>query len=144
MRSGRYVLLAGSLVAVLTALAAASVSASPQPAPPAGSFRSTPSALRGSWILSSHTSSTAWQLEYATCAKLLNYPDAPHPEESRLRPEIAVAMPTISTDRRTYTFQIRNDFAFSPPASGVVTPQSMKWTSSAWRTRTWRHPATSS
>ena len=47
---------------------------------------------------------------------------------SRLRPEIAAGMPTISQDRRTYTFQIRNDFAFSPPATGVVTAQSMKYT----------------
>ena len=37
-------------------------------------------------------------------------------------------MPTISAGSRTYTFQIRNDYAFSPPASGVVTAQSMKWT----------------
>ena len=37
-------------------------------------------------------------------------------------------MPTISEDGLTYTFQIRNDFAFSPPASGVVTAQSMKYT----------------
>jgi ABC-type oligopeptide transport system substrate-binding subunit len=37
-------------------------------------------------------------------------------------------MPTISQDRRTSTFQIRNDYAFSPPASGVVTAQSMKYT----------------
>ena len=37
-------------------------------------------------------------------------------------------MPAISQDGLTYTFQIRNDFAFSPPASGVVTAQSMKYT----------------
>ena len=71
---------------------------------------------------------TAWELEYATCAKLVNYPDAPPAAGSRLRPEIAAAMPTISADRRTYTFQIRNDYAFSPPATGVVTAQSMKYT----------------
>ena len=71
---------------------------------------------------------TSWQLEYATCAKLINYPDAQAPEGSRLRPEIAAAMPAISQDGLTYTFQIRNDFAFSPPASGVVTAQSMKYT----------------
>ena len=65
-----------------------------------------------------------------TCAKLLNYPDSPWDEHeaTRLRPEIAAAMPTISADLRTYTFQLRDDFAFSPPASGVVTAQSMKYT----------------
>lgn len=71
---------------------------------------------------------TAWELEHATCATLLNYPDAPAPEGTRLRPEIAAAMPAISNNGRTYTFQIRNDYAFSPPATGVVTAQSMKYT----------------
>ena len=72
--------------------------------------------------------STAWEAEFATCATLVNYADAPPPEGTVIRPEIAAAMPTISADRRTYTFQIRNDYAFSPPATGVVTAQSMKYT----------------
>ena len=73
---------------------------------------------------------TAWEVEYATCAKLINYPDTPWDEReaSRLRPEIAAAMPTISADQRTYTFQIRNDFQFSPPWNSFVTAQSMKYT----------------
>ena len=73
---------------------------------------------------------TAWEVEYATCAKLINYPDTPWDEReaSRLRPEIAAAMPTISADQRTYTFQIRNDFQFSPPDNSFVTAQSMKYT----------------
>jgi len=72
----------------------------------------------------------AWELEYATCAKLVNYPDSPWDEHeaTRLRPEIAAAMPTISDDQLTYTFQIRDDYAFSPPASGAVTAASMKYT----------------
>src|SRR5207247_9504087 len=44
------------------------------------------------------------------------------------QPEIAAAMPSVSQDGLTYTFQIRDDFAFSPPASGVVTAASMKYT----------------
>ena len=72
--------------------------------------------------------STAREFEYATCATLLNYPDAAGQAGTRLRPEIAAAMPTISADRLTYTFQIRTDYAFSPPATGVVTAQSMKYT----------------
>ena len=53
-----------------------------------------------------------------TCAKLVNYPDTPWGEQdpSRLRPEIAVVDADDFQDRRTYTFQIRNDFAFSPNA----------------------------
>ncbi len=114
------------LLAVIVALAAGSSSASRTPAPPSGTFlidlfldvdATDPALAYGT---------TSWQLEYATCAKLVNYPDAPYPEGSRLRPEIAAAMPTISPDRRTYTFEIRNDYAFSPPATGVVTAESMK------------------
>ena len=72
----------------------------------------------------------AWEVEYATCAKLINYPDTPWNEHdaSRLSPEIAAAMPTISADQKTYTFQIRNDFQFSPPGNSFVTAQSMKYT----------------
>ena len=66
-----------------------------------------------------------WQIEQATCAKLLNYPDS---GSGVLEPEIAAAMPTVSPDGRTYTFQIRSGFAFSPPATGSVTAQSMKYT----------------
>jgi peptide/nickel transport system substrate-binding protein len=116
------------LVAAVAALAAASVSASPQQPPPEGTFRI--GTTGASWQTDPALTyiSSAWQLEYATCAKLVNYPDAPPPEGTRLRPEIAAAMPDISQDRRIYTFQIRDDYAFSPPASGVVTAQSMKYT----------------
>jgi len=70
----------------------------------------------------------SWQLEFSTCAKLINYPDSEAPDGNNLQPEIAAAMPTVSQDGLTYTFQIRNDFAFSPPASGIVTAASMKYT----------------
>ena len=73
---------------------------------------------------------TAWELEYATCAKLINYPDTPWDDQaaSRLSPEIATGMPTISADQRTYTFRIRDDFQFSPPDNSFVTAESMKYT----------------
>ena len=58
----------------------------------------------------------ASQLLYATCAKLVNYPDAAGAAGRRLRPEAAVALPAISADRRTYTFRIRGDMRFSPPS----------------------------
>ena len=118
------------LVVLLTvaSVAATSVSASPPAAPSVGTFRIGTTGASFQTDPAIAYISSAWQLEYATCAKLLNYPDAAHPEGSRPRPEIASAMPTISSDHRTYTFHIRNDYAFSPPASGVVTAQSMKWT----------------
>lgn len=51
--------------------------------------------------------SVGWELEYATCLKLLNYPDAPAPEGSQLVPEAAASMPLVSRDGRTYTFELR-------------------------------------
>ena len=44
------------------------------------------------------------QISYATCAKLLNYPDAAAPAGTRLVPEVAASLPRVSRDERTYTF----------------------------------------
>jgi peptide/nickel transport system substrate-binding protein len=55
----------------------------------------------------------AWELEYATCAKLLNYPAVRGYRGTRLVPEVAAALPSISRDRRTYTFRVRPGWRFS-------------------------------
>jgi ABC-type transport system substrate-binding protein len=68
------------------------------------------------------------QVLYATCAKLLNYPDAPGAAGARLQPEIAAAMPTVSADGRTYTFRIRAGFRFSPPSDEAVTAETFRHT----------------
>jgi peptide/nickel transport system substrate-binding protein len=70
----------------------------------------------------------AWSIEYATCAKLLNYPDRPAPAGSRLEPEVAAGMPTRSLDGKTYTFTIRPGFRFSPPSNERVTARTFKYT----------------
>jgi YVTN family beta-propeller protein len=69
----------------------------------------------------------SWQLGYATCAKLLNYPDKPAPEGSRLAPEVAQSLPARSADGRTYTFTIRRGFRFSPPSNEAVTAATFKY-----------------
>ena len=68
----------------------------------------------------------AGQLMYATCARLLNYPDVAGPAGSQLIPEVAQALPTRSRDGRTYTFMIRRGFRFSPPSDLPVTAQTFK------------------
>jgi ABC-type transport system substrate-binding protein len=68
------------------------------------------------------------QLAYTTCANLLNYPDSAGPTGTRLRPEIAAAMPSVSRDGRTYTFRIRPGFRFSPPSNESVTAATFKHT----------------
>ncbi len=70
----------------------------------------------------------SWQLLYATCAKLLNYPDRTPPAGSQLEPEVAQSLPTRSTDGKTYTFTIRKGFRFSPPSNEPVTARTFKYT----------------
>ncbi|MDT4919901.1 MAG: family transcriptional regulator, regulator of embCAB operon [Pseudonocardiales bacterium] len=65
----------------------------------------------------------AWQLLYATCVKLFNYPDLPAPSGYVLRPEAAEAVPSPAPDGRTYRFVVRPGYRFAPPASQPVTAQ---------------------
>ena len=71
---------------------------------------------------------SARQLLYATCSNLLFYPDSPGLAGTRLEPEIAAAMPTISPDGRTYTFRIRAGYRFSPPSGEAVTARTFQHT----------------
>ena len=54
-----------------------------------------------------------WQVLYMTNLMLLNYPDKPAPEGSRLVPDAASGFPRVSRDGRTYTFTIRSGLRFS-------------------------------
>ena len=58
---------------------------------------------------------SAWWLEYATAAKLYNYPDKQGPAGSKLVPEVASKF-TVSNNGRRYTFFIRPGFRFSDGA----------------------------
>ena len=60
---------------------------------------------------------TAWWLEYATAAKLYNYPDKSGQAGGLLRPEVASGF-AVSGDGRTYTFTIRKGFRFSDGDAG--------------------------
>ncbi len=61
-----------------------------------------------------------FQAERATCAPLLGYPDASPPRGQHLVPEVATAMPTLSRDRRTYSFTVRRGFRFAPPSNAAL------------------------
>jgi YVTN family beta-propeller protein len=67
-------------------------------------------------------------LLYATCARLLNYPDRSGPEGSRLQPEVARSMPAVSADGKTYTFTLRSGYRFSPPSNEPVNAATFKYT----------------
>jgi ABC-type transport system substrate-binding protein len=67
---------------------------------------------------------TAWWLEYATAAKLYNYPDKSGPAGSKLVPEVASKF-TVSNGGKRYTFFIRKGFKFSD--GSPVTANSFKY-----------------
>jgi peptide/nickel transport system substrate-binding protein len=66
---------------------------------------------------------TAWWLEYATAAKLYNYPDRKGTAGAKLVPEVASRF-TVSNNGRRYTFTIRPGFRFSDGAK--VTARNFK------------------
>jgi peptide/nickel transport system substrate-binding protein len=117
--------------AVWVTLAAAPPTPASSSAGPAGvlrvvrevPFASTDPALSGNTV-----DLQALQLYYATCADLLTYPDGPAPEGTRLVPDVAKAMPSVSADGRTYTFVVRRGFRFSPPSNARVTAATFKHT----------------
>jgi ABC-type oligopeptide transport system substrate-binding subunit len=54
--------------------------------------------------------STGWEIEYATCLKLFNYPDANGPKGSQLTPEAAAGFPKVSNSGKTYDFTVNASF----------------------------------
>jgi DNA-binding SARP family transcriptional activator/ABC-type transport system substrate-binding protein/DNA-binding beta-propeller fold protein YncE len=68
----------------------------------------------------------AYQWEYATAAKLFNYPDEPPPAGLRPQPELAAASPAVSDGGTTYTFRMRSGFRFSPPSNELVTAATVR------------------
>jgi peptide/nickel transport system substrate-binding protein len=63
----------------------------------------------------------SWEIGYATCAKLFNYPDAAGAAGTRVVPEVVDRYST-SKDGRTYTFELKKAFRFHTGAA--VTAQS--------------------
>ena len=53
----------------------------------------------------------SWEIEYATCAKLFDYPDRPGAKGTEVVPEV-VRRFTVSQDGRTYTFDLKRTFRF--------------------------------
>jgi len=54
--------------------------------------------------------STGWELEYSTCLKLMNYPDANGPKGAQLVPEAATGFPKVSNNGKTYDFTVNAGF----------------------------------
>src|SRR5438067_10083986 len=54
--------------------------------------------------------STGWELEWATCLKLFNYPDANGAKGQQLTPEAAAGFPKVSNNGKTYDFTVNAGF----------------------------------
>ena len=54
----------------------------------------------------------SWMLEFATCAKLYNYPDKPARAGAQVIPEVATALPRRSKDGKTLTIQLKRTYRF--------------------------------
>ncbi len=54
--------------------------------------------------------STGWEIEYATCLKLMNYPDANGAKGAQLVPEAASGFPKVSNSGKTYDFTVNAGF----------------------------------
>ncbi len=52
----------------------------------------------------------SWEIEYATCLKLLNYPDANGAKSGQLVPEAATGFPKVSNGGKTYDFNVSAPF----------------------------------
>ncbi|HEY7002749.1 MAG TPA: protein kinase [Gaiellaceae bacterium] len=74
-------------------------------------------------------SARPWELEYATEAKLYNYPDWEGADPAQPAPEIAASLPQVSHRDGVWTYEIpiRNTYRFSPPSNAVVTAESMRY-----------------
>jgi peptide/nickel transport system substrate-binding protein len=68
----------------------------------------------------------SWQFEYATCLKLLNYPDKAGSAGLVLTPEAARSLPVVSNNGKTYTFTVRSGFKFSPPSNEMVNAETFR------------------
>jgi peptide/nickel transport system substrate-binding protein len=68
-----------------------------------------------------------WETLEATNNGLLTFKKAAGGAGDEIVPDIAKAMPTVSADGRTYTFQLRSGVMFGPPVNREVKPSDFKF-----------------
>jgi len=68
-----------------------------------------------------------WELLEATNNGLLTFKKAGGGQQSVIEPDIATAMPVVTDNGRTYTFQVRKHVMFSPPVNRAVRPSDFRY-----------------
>jgi DNA-binding SARP family transcriptional activator/ABC-type transport system substrate-binding protein/streptogramin lyase len=66
------------------------------------------------------------QFDYATCARLYNYPDVIGAVGRHVVPEVAAGPPKVSDGGHTVTITVREGYRFSPPSNAPVTAASFR------------------
>jgi ABC-type transport system substrate-binding protein len=69
----------------------------------------------------------SWTGEHEIFDTLVGYANASGVAGTKLVPDLATGMPTISHGGRWYTFQLRHDVRFAPPVSRAVTAQDVAY-----------------
>jgi peptide/nickel transport system substrate-binding protein len=112
-----HVLVAATAVVALAAAGAdrAASGSGASDARSGGIFRISLNAASGIDYMDPALASTppGWALLDTTCARLMSYPDKAPPAGFRLQPEVAADFPSVSRDRKTFTFRLRPGFRFS-------------------------------
>jgi ABC-type oligopeptide transport system substrate-binding subunit len=86
-------------------------------------------------------SAVAWELEFATCLKLVNYADVNGPKGSLLAPEAATGLPKVSNGGKTYDFTVEVTNTRFAPSGARVTAASFKAAFDRNADRTMHSPA---
>src|SRR6266699_6442566 len=58
---------------------------------------------------------------------LINYKHIAGPAGNKLYPDLATAMPTVSSDGLTYTFKLKSGLKFGPPVSRAITSKDIEY-----------------
>src|SRR6266700_7252713 len=58
---------------------------------------------------------------------LINYKHIAGPPGNKLYPDLATAMPTVSSDGLTYTFKLKSGIKFGPPVNRAITSKDIEY-----------------
>ncbi len=68
-----------------------------------------------------------WSIEHCMFNTLLTYSSGVQSAGTKLVPDLATAMPTVTNGGKTYTFHLRKGIKFAPPVNREVTAADWKW-----------------
>jgi peptide/nickel transport system substrate-binding protein len=70
---------------------------------------------------------SAFTMYQALTRTLVSYKHIAGPEGNKLYPDLATAMPTISSDQLTYTFKLKSGVKFGPPVNRAITSKDIEY-----------------